>query len=141
MLKKQTDDMMTELTSDTGLDKYIKDNEDYFIDGSIAQYLNDIIEQKGITKSKVFARAEISDIYGYQLLSGVRKPSRDKLIQLCIGMELPLNEVQAALKFAGFASLYPKSKRDSVMIAGITENKSVFEINQLLFDHGEETLN
>lgn len=141
MLKKQTDDMMTELTSDTGLDKYIKDNEDYFIDGSIAQYLNDIIEQKGFAKSKVFTRAEISDIYGYQLLSGVRKPSRDKLIQLCIGMELPLNEVQAALKFAGFAILYPKSKRDSVMIAGITENKSVFEINQLLFDHGEETLN
>ena len=84
--------------------------------------------------------AEINDIYGYQLFAGSRKPSRDKLIALCIGMSLTLDRTQALLKATGFAPLYAKNKRDSILIFGIQNNQTVLEINTALYDHAEPTL-
>ena len=78
---------------------------------------------------------------GYQIFSGVRNPSRDSLISICIAMELSINETQEILKVASFAELYPKSKRDSIIINGISNQKSVAQINEILYDNREATLN
>ena len=84
--------------------------------------------------------AEISEIFGFQVLSGTRNPSRNTLLSLCIAMKMTLDEVQATLKIAEFAPLYPKSKRDSIIILGITNGKNVCQINNELYDNDEETL-
>lgn len=140
MLNKPTDELLGRLKTDSNIDSYIKENEQYFVDGNIAAYLNDIVASKKAVKSKALKRAEINENYGYQIFMGSRKPSRNVLIQLCIGLELDLDETQSALKFAGFAPLYPKKKRDSIIISGILESKTVFEINNILFDFDEEPL-
>lgn len=51
-----------------------------------------------------------------------------------------IEQMQAVLKIGGFAQLYPKSKRDSILIMGIKNGLSVAKINEQLFDNGEETL-
>ena len=102
--------------------------------------MNRIVKEKKIVKSKALKRAEINEIYGYQIFSGKRIPSRDKLIALCIGMELDLEETQSVLKCSGFAQLYPKSKRDSIIISGIEKGQSVFEINGLLYEYKEDLI-
>lgn len=140
MLKKPTDEMLGRLKESSDINAYLKENEDYMINGDIAQYLRDIIQEKKLVKAKVLKRAEINENYGYQIFMGARNPSRNTLIQLCIGMELELEETQSALKFANYAPLYAKSRRDSVIISGILQHSSVFEINNLLYDFGEETL-
>lgn len=53
---------------------------------------------------------------------------------------MTVDEVQATLKVAGFAPLYPKRKRDSILLLGIANGKSVCDINNELYEHGEETL-
>jgi len=50
-------------------------------------------------------------------------------------MQLNLDEIQTALRIAKFALLYPKDERDSILIYGIAHQKSVPEINELLYDH------
>ena len=55
-------------------------------------------------------------------------------------MNLPLDETQALLKYAGFAPLYPKQKRDSLLIWGKTHQFSIYQINELLYVENEDTL-
>lgn len=55
-------------------------------------------------------------------------------------MMLPIEEVQALLKSAGFQELYPKFKRDSIIINCVCEKKSVFETNGILYNYGQNLI-
>ena len=85
-------------------------------------------------------RAGMSEVYLHQVFSGKRNPSRSRLICMCIGMQATLEETQELLKLCGCAQLYPKNKRDAIIIFGITHGKDLFEINDTLFEEEEETL-
>lgn len=140
MIKILTEELLKNLLKSNNIEKYIKENEEYFIDLTISQFLSEYISAKGLKKSTVIKNAEISEIFGFQVLSGTRNPSRNTLLSLCIAMKMTLDEVQATLKIAEFAPLYPKSKRDSIIILGITNGKNVCQINNELYDNDEETL-
>ena len=103
-------------------------------------YLTALLAETGLSKSEVLRRAEINDIYGYQLFAGSRRPSRDKLVALCVGFGLDDERTQQLLKAVGFAPLYPKNRRDSILLFGLQKGRSVLQINQLLYEHGEPTL-
>lgn len=102
--------------------------------------LTEILKLKELTKSEVIKNADINEIYGFQIFSGVGNPSRGKLISLCIGMKLNIDETQELLKIAGFAPLYPKNKRDSIIIFGIRNNHNVMTINESLYENLENTI-
>ena len=140
MIKIPTEELLKNLLKSNNIEKYIKENEEHFIDLTISQFLSEFISAKGLKKSTVIKNAEISEIFGFQVLSGTRNPSRNTLLSLCIAMKMTLDEVQATLKIAEFAPLYPKSKRDSIIILGITNGKNVCQINNELYDNDEETL-
>lgn len=111
------------------------------ISDELPTYLTNILKKKGLVKSAVIKRSELSEVMGYQIFSGTRNPSRDSLICVCVAMELDIDETQEILKVALFAPLYPKSKRDCIIINGISNKKSVAEINETLYDNDEDTLN
>ncbi|MBQ8943713.1 MAG: XRE family transcriptional regulator [Clostridia bacterium] len=141
MLKKPTDDLMNELLKANNIKEYLKENSKYMVSDEIATYLNNIIAKKGLVKSEVIKKTEFSEVMGYQIFSGTRQPSRDSLICICNAMELSLDETQSLLKIAGFSALYPKIKRDSIIILGFNEGKPVIKINEALYESGEKTLN
>ncbi len=141
MLKKPTDDLMNELLKANNIKEYLKENSKYMVSDEIATYLNNIIAKKGLVKSEVIKKTEFSEVMGYQIFSGTRRPSRDSLICICNAMELSLDETQSLLKIAGFSALYPKIKRDSIIILGFNEGKPVNKINEALYESGEKTLN
>lgn len=140
MIKKPTDELIKELINTNNINLYLKENESYFIDLSVTEFLNEYLNAKKLTKSKIIKEAEINEIYGYQIFAGSRMPSRDKLLSICIAMEMTFDEVQSVLKIGGFAPLYPKSKRDSIIIHGISSSLGVLDINNLLYNAEEETL-
>ena len=140
MIKRPTDEMMQNLLKANNIEEYMKENSGAFVDLTISQFLSEYINSRSLIKSHVIKTAEISEIFGFQVLSGTRKPSRNTLLSLCIAMNMTLDEVQSALKIAQFAPLYPKNKRDSIIILGISKGKGVCEINNELYDNGEETL-
>lgn len=140
MIKKSTEELMNELLKANNIGEYLKDNSQYMVSEELSTYLNNIISKKALVKSEVIKKTEFSEVMGYQIFSGTRLPSRDSLICICVAMEMTLDETQAILKIAGFAALYPKAKRDSVIIRGINEGKSVAGINEELYNLGEKTL-
>lgn len=137
---KPTDKMLEQLLSTNDIDAYFKENSGYFVDYSVAEYLTYLTEHMNIQKSAVIKKAELNEIYGYQIFSGKRIPSRDKLLCLAIGMGLNLDGVNKLMKIAGYAQLYAKSTRDSVIIHSIANGKSVMDTNAALYNAGEDTL-
>lgn len=140
MLKKPTDEMLGELLTANNIEQYIKENEEYFVELPVSEFLSEYMIKKGLKKSTVIKNAEISEIFGFQILSGKRNPSRNKLLCLCIAAKMNVEETQATLKIAGYAPLYPKNKRDSIILLAIANGKNVCDINNKLFDLDEETL-
>lgn len=140
MIRKPTDELLKQLMQSENAQQYIKENGKYLIDQTLPQQLCRLINEKKLSKSRVIKNAEMNEIYGYQIFSGKRTPSRDKLLCLCVGMRLDLSQTQDVLKSAGFAPLYPKAKRDSIILFGIEKGQSVCEINTALFDSAEDTL-
>ena len=51
-----------------------------------------------------------------------------------------MEEAQELLKLCGFAQLYPKIRRDAIIIYGLIHGVNLFEINDKLFSEDEETL-
>lgn len=140
MIKKPTDELMESLNSSPSIDNYLQKEQDYLITASLSTFLNQLISEKGLKKSQVIKDAELNEIYGYQIFSGKRVPSRDKLLSLAFGLSLSLGETQQLLKYAGFSPLYPKNKRDSIIIWGINHHFNICQTNEELYDQSEETL-
>ena len=68
-------------------------------------------------------------------MRGDKKPSRDKILQFCIGANFNLEESNKALKIGNAGELYAKVPRDSIIIFGINNNLSIMAINELLFSY------
>ena len=140
MDSKSTDDLKQELMSDSDIDSYIKENESYFVDRSVTEMLTGFYERRNMTKSQLAQRSCMSEIYLHQIFSGRRKPSRDKILCLCIGMDLSIEDTQRLLMEASFAQLYPRIRREAIIYHGIVHHTPLNEINDKLFEADEKAL-
>lgn len=114
--KKSTDELMKQLSSTSNIDSYLSNNSDNLINSTFIDKLEERMEQHQLSKAQVLKNADINQIYGYQIFAGQKKPSRDKILALCTGAQLSVDETNEILKIAGEAALYPKNKRDSIII-------------------------
>lgn len=141
-MQKSTTELLNELKNFDSFKEYEKINKNSMINKTLSQYLCDLLEEKHLKKSDVIRKGELNESYAYQMFSGVKStPSKDKLICLSIGMDLSVDETNSLLKLAGLSPLYPRIKRDSIIIINMKNKKSVVEINEELYNEGEETLN
>lgn len=141
-MQKSTTELLNELKNFDSFKEYEKINKNSMINKTLSQYLCDLLEEKHLKKSNVIRKGELNESYAYQMFSGVKStPSKDKLICLSIGMDLSVDETNSLLKLAGLSPLYPRIKRDSIIIINMNNKKSVVEINEELYNEGEETLN
>ena len=135
---KQTDELLKTIAKSHDLDGFLDNQE--FIKVNISEYLNNLIEEKKLVKSEVIKRSGLDRVYAYQILNGTRTPSRDKLVQFAFGMKLNFEEVQKMLKYNGLAPLYPKNRRDSIIIFAINEKSTVIDLNIMLDNKKEKIL-
>ena len=140
MKVKTTGDLREELMTQADIDTYIKENKAYFFTKSTAELLTELYEEKSLTKAALARRAGMSEVYLHQVFSGRRKPSRDRLLCLCIGLGATLEETQRLLKQAGYAQIYPKVKRDAIISHGLVHHADLNAINDKLFAENEKTL-
>ena len=140
-MTKDTSKLLEELKQCSDFKKFYNENNEYINDTSLSDYLNNIIEKKKLKKSDIIRKAEISEVYAYQIFSGIRKkPERNKLLCLAFGMELNLDETQELLKISGYSQLYVKKPFDSVIIYAICNQFTVVETNNMLYKYDLETI-
>ena len=139
-MTKDTTKIVEELALCDDFKTFYDENRNYMVSTTLVEMLRDLQQKKGLRKSDIIRRAELSEVYAYQIFSGTRHPERKKLLCLAVGLSLNLEETQTLLKCAGYAPLYVKLPFDSVVLYGICKNMSVVEINELLYEYGLETL-
>ncbi len=140
-MTKDTAKLLEELKQCADFKKFYNENNEILKDSSLSDYLNRIIEKKKLKKSEIIRKAEISEVYAYQIFSGTRrKPERNKLLCLAFGMALNLDETQELLKISGYSQLYVKKPFDSIIIYAICNRLSVMETNNLLYEYEMETI-
>ena len=83
---------------------------------SFPEYLKEKIQERELEAGELWRAAQIPRSYGYNILSGVRKPRRDKVLALCLALNLSCEETQRVLKVAGAGALYPRRQRDAVIM-------------------------
>ena len=80
MPKKNTTNLENELRECDSLDRFLKDNKEELSTNTLTVQIQALSESKGMTKADVVKACNLNEIYAYQILSGVRRPSRDKLL-------------------------------------------------------------
>ncbi len=105
-----------------------------------ASFFQHFLDLHHLKRSDVIRAAQLDRTYGYQIFNGSRRPSRDKIMALCIAARLSLRETQRCLEIAGEGILYARSSRDAVIIYGIEHHMDVMQINELLADKRERIL-
>lgn len=139
-MQKDTSEIVKELGLCPDFQTFYNENKDYMVCGDLAQLLTQLLESKGLKKAQAIKNAEIAEVYGYQIFSGIRMPERKKLLCLAVGMKLNIEETQQLLKCAGYSQLYVKLPFDSVVLYGLCKGLSVVQINELLYAYDLETL-
>ena len=132
-LKKTTSQLWETLTNNNSIDKYIEENKEEMIETDLCSYLNLLLESCKYTKSEIFKRGNLQQSYGYHLFAGTKNnPSRNHLLQIAFGMELDLEKTQRLLRVCGLSELYPRNKRDSIIIYCINNGHSLEECFEML---------
>lgn len=137
---KTTNNLNSQLKNTKDIQKFLDCNETHFADRNFAEYLQKLLVEKGLKKSDVINRAGINPSYGYDIFSQGKNPSRDKLLALCFGFALTSDEANHLLNYASLCELYPRIRRDSIIIFALDTGKSIVDCNLLLDSSGEEII-
>ena len=144
---KKTTNTLTNILKKTKpehLDTYFKNNAEEVLeqDNPFAAYMRSTVREKGLRFQEVFLRADVSEGYGYKLISGEKHTrQRDTILKLCLGAGFTLDETQRALKIYGMSPLYARFPRDAVLISAISSGTcEPAEINRLLEQNGQPQL-
>ncbi len=124
----------------------VNDLSDKYVDKNITEFslhMDLLISQKGLKRQDILQKADIPRKYGYKLLRHeTRTTDRDKLLRIFFAMAMTLKEANRALTLYGLSVLYPKIRRDMVLIIAFNEGvSSVDTVNEWLVNHGEAELN
>ena len=140
-IKKDTAELLAELGGFSDFNAFYGENSSAIGTQTLSDALCSLLDGKGLTRSEVIERSELSEVYAYQIFSGVRaKPQLKKLLCLTVAMGLDLRETQELLRKTGYPQLYVRRPFDCIVIYGVYHGFSVQRINELLFEYGEDTL-
>ncbi|GMQ61427.1 hypothetical protein [Vallitalea maricola] len=137
---KNTNELANEIIRGKDIKKYINENQKYLIQKDFHLILMDIIVEKDYDYKDIIKRGNLNRVYFYQLLSGKRNPSRNKVIQLVFGLKLNVEETQNLLKECGMKELYSKIKRDAIIMFAISKKMNIIDTELLLEEEDEELI-
>lgn len=138
MTERLTEEVLQELLDAPSIDSYIEGNATSLY--SLAEYLQKMLDKKHLERSRVVHMADLNETFGYQIFTGARNPSRNKVLQIAFAMALSLRETNRALTAAGVSRLDPKNRRDAIIIFCIDRGCSLQKVNEELYRLGEETV-
>lgn len=141
-MKKTTQELIGLMKSSKNYQEYLSANREEISPSfmKVDRALSVLLKKKSVKKSEVIAKSGIEVHYAYQIFSGVKIPSRDKVIMLCFGFGLSAEETQQLLKITGYPELYGKIERDNAILFGLTKQISVIDLNDMLYDLNLEIL-
>ena len=129
-MQKDTSKIVEELGLCPDFTTFYNENKQYLIKDTLSEMLEQLLVKKGLKKSAVIKEAEMSEVYGYQIFSGLRIPERNKLLCLAIAMKLNIDEMQVNFVSQSFyndeIAVYKKRTDYGYYVEGKKDNLTVF---------------
>ena len=143
-MKKTTRELENVLlnTHSENVDKVIESEGSNIFDLQFSNYFKDLLLQKKITQQKLFIDSDISEKYGYKILSGEKHTKqRDTLLRLCYAGHFNVDETNRALTLYGMAPFYVRLKRDALLMVAFNDRVGdILDLNEYLIRNGEKPL-
>lgn len=137
--RKSTTQLLNVLLESDKLDTYLEEAETS-VSLDVAAYIAQLMRKKNLKRAPVIKAAGLNGTYGYQIISGEKRASRDKLLQLAFGLQCTVDEAQHLLIHASQGALYPKNRRDGIIMYCLKNGYTLFETDDLLYQYGEDTI-
>lgn len=84
-MKKSTQELFDLMKKTQAFDTYMEITKEERVETTVSAALEKLLEEKNINKSKCIEASGLDRTYAYQIFSGIKTPSRDKLLALCLG--------------------------------------------------------
>lgn len=107
-------------------------NEQDFKCPQIHYYLADLLKESGVSNAEFIRELHLERSYGYQVLNGTRRPTREILICAAILLGLDFEETQRLLNIGKRQALYPRVKKDAIVIYSLDKGLRLEEYRDLL---------
>ena len=124
------------------VDQVIESEKSNIFDLQFSNYFKDLLLQKRITQQKLFIDSDISEKYGYKILSGEKHTKqRDTILRLCYAGHFNVDETNRALTLYGMAPFYVRLKRDALLMVAFNDRiGDILDLNEYLIRNGEKPL-
>lgn len=109
-------------------------------DRSFHGLLTSLAHEHQVSRAQAIEDAGVTLSYGYQVFSGARRPSRDTVLMLALGVHASVREAQDLLTRASLGRLWAKDPRDAVIIYGLDRQWTRSQVDDELFSAGLPTL-
>lgn len=127
---KSTKELIGRIQKSDKSDLRFLENKDFKCP-QIQYYLADLLKEHEISSAEFIRQMNLERSYGYQILNGNRKPSREILIKTAVLFGLTLEGTQRLLKIGGRSVLYPRMREDAIAIFSIEKGLSLAEYEEL----------
>ena len=102
-----------------------------------SELLYQLREERGLKAKNIIGSSRMERSYFYHILSGKKIPSRNMTIRIGLCIQADLQNINRLLRLAGAPGLYPKIRRDALLIYAIQQKMTMEQANLLLLEHDE----
>lgn len=136
--ERLTEDLLERLLAAETPDAYLA--EDATLDRSLVDYLHDLLDDRHLNRSRLAQRSGVNGTFVYDIFNGKSLPGRDTALMLAFGLSCSVIETQRLLRLAGVSELWPKRRRDAIIIWCIEHGMGYAACDDELARLGEQTL-
>lgn len=131
--ERLTEDLLVRLLESETPEAYLAQGETY--DRELSDYLYELLRAHGLNRSGLSRISCINSVFVYRYFEGTCKPRRDNALMLAFALECDLRQTQRLLRLAGVSGLWPKVRRDAIIIwcieRGCTREECDDELHRL----------
>lgn len=114
--------------------------ESRFVQKSLPEYLEELLAEKSLSKAEVIRASMLNSTFAYQIMSGDRHASRDKILQLIFALSCTVDEANKVLYAGGASTLYCRNKRDAIIVFALEHGLTLTQVDTLLYEQNEPTI-
>ncbi|MBM6676124.1 helix-turn-helix transcriptional regulator [Olsenella uli] len=136
--ERLTSELLDQLLNAPTPESYL--DEGLTIDRTLPEYLEQLRAAKGLKRSEIIRASDVNATFVYDVFKGKSRLGRDNAIMLALGMGCTLEEAQRLLRLDGVAELWPKVRRDAIIIWCVNHGYTRLQTDEELYRLGEKTL-
>lgn len=133
-----TEELLAALRSSTSLDRYLETAPTRH--SELGPYLLDLIDRRGLRRSDAIRASGVNATFAYQIFQGQRRPGRSTALQLALGIGCTLREAQRLLRLSDNGRLWPRDRRDAIVIYCLEHVLTRQQCDEELYRLGEPIL-